>query len=54
LNDRIATDCTVEFEATEDVARRSIADAEDSLTKVREIVAEAVGPEGKADAGQSV
>ena len=42
----IAADYKVEFEATEDLARRSIADAEAFLTKAREIVAEALEEEG--------
>jgi len=46
LNDRIAADYKVEFEATEDLARRAITDAEAFLTKAREIVAEAIGAEG--------
>jgi hypothetical protein len=54
LNDRIAADYTVELEATEGLARRAIAEAEDFLAKVREIVAEAMGREGKVDADQSV
>ena len=44
----------VEFEATEDMARQSIADAEVFLAKAREIVAEAVQTEGRENASQSV
>jgi uncharacterized protein (UPF0332 family) len=51
LNDRIAADYKVEFEATEHLARRCISDAETFLTKAREIVAEAIGSEGREDAG---
>ena len=49
LNDRIAADYHVEFEATEDLARQSIVDAEAFLAKAREIVAAAVGPQGERD-----
>ena len=45
LNDRIAADYQVEFEATEELARQSMADAEAFLAKAQEIVAEAVGSE---------
>jgi uncharacterized protein (UPF0332 family) len=49
LYDRIAADYEVEFEASRDLARRSIADAEDFLAKAREIVAEVVGSEERGD-----
>jgi uncharacterized protein (UPF0332 family) len=42
-SDRIAADYQLEFQANEDLARRSVADAETFLAKAREIVAEAVG-----------
>jgi uncharacterized protein (UPF0332 family) len=43
VSDRIAADYQLEFQANEDLARRSVADAETFLAKAREIVAEAVG-----------
>jgi uncharacterized protein (UPF0332 family) len=49
LSDRIAADYQLEFQANEDLARRSVADAETFLAKAREIVAEAVGLRGNED-----
>jgi hypothetical protein len=43
VSDRIAADHQIEFQANEDLARRSVADSEAFLAKAREIVAEAVG-----------
>jgi uncharacterized protein (UPF0332 family) len=54
LNDRIAADYEAEFDATEDLARRSIADAEAFLAKAQEVVAEAVGSEGEKSGRESV
>lgn len=54
LNDRIAADYEAEFNATEDLARRSIADTEAFLAKAQEVVAEAVGSEGEKNGRESV
>ena len=45
LNERIAADYQVEFEASKDLARQSIADAEVFLARAQEVVAETVGQE---------
>ena len=53
LDHRIAADYKVGFEATEELARQAIADAEVFLAKARELVAEAVGPEVGGDVAKS-
>ena len=45
LSERIAADYQIEFEATEDLARQSIADAEMFLARAQEVVTETVGQE---------
>lgn len=54
LNDRIAADYQVEFEATEELARQSMTDAEAFLAKAQEIVAEAIGLEPQEHVDRSV
>jgi uncharacterized protein (UPF0332 family) len=53
LNDRIAANYELEFEATENLAQQPITDAEAFLAKAREIVAVALWPEGRGDVDRS-